>query len=511
MNGAERLIEALLAGGVDVSFMNPGTSEIHLVKALDRLPAFRAVPCLFEGVAAGAADGYARMAGKPASTLFHLGPGFSNALANLHNAYRARVPMVNIVGDHATYHRKFDAPLTSDIEALARPISGWLRTSKGSDSLPGDGAAAIAAALGLRGQIATLVVPADASWGDAAAVQEKLPIVPLAHTEAKRIAAAAAMLRSGAPTALLLGPHLTQGRALRNAGVIAFATGATLLAPFAFTRLERGSDQPPVERIPYVTSDAIALLKRFSQLVLVGVRPPAAFFAHPDRPSSLVPEDCRVEVLTDPEEDCEAALEELASGVGTRSANFSRPAERPSIPTGALSLGGLAAAVSAVLPEGSIVVDESITSGRGMMAATRNGPRHDWLVNTGGSIGIGIPLAVGAAVACPDRPVLCLEADGSALYTVQALWTAAREHLRVTTVIFANRTYQILKTELGSLGNPGPGALATLDLSRPYIDFTGIARSLGMAATRVKSLDEFASTLHRCLLGSDPHLIEVPL
>ncbi|MBV9330107.1 MAG: acetolactate synthase large subunit [Alphaproteobacteria bacterium] len=511
MNGAERLIETLLEGGVEVSFMNPGTSEIHLVKALDRASAFRAVPCLFEGVASGAADGYARMTGKPASTLFHLGPGLSNALANLHNAYRARVPMVNVVGEHASFHRKFDAPLTSDIEAIARPYSGWLRTTRGADDMGRDCLEAIAAAKSKRGQIATLIVPADAAWSDAAAPSAAPPPMSAQAVETGRIEIAADMLRNGIPTAILLGPHLSQGRPLLDAGGIAAATGASLLTPFAFTRMERGRDLPSVERIPYVTSDALALLARFGQLILVGASAPAAFFGHPERPSSLVPKDCRVEWLAEPHEDCEGALSALAAMFERKAAAPARQEERPSRPSGEITIPGLAAAVAAVLPEGAIVVDESITSGRGMLAATKAVPRHDWLVNTGGSIGIGIPLAVGAAIACPDRPVLCLEADGSALYTMQALWTAARERLRITTVLFANRAYQILKGELGALGNPGPRALATLDLGHPDIDFVALARGLGMAATRVGSLDEFAATLHRSLAGSEPQLIEVPL
>jgi acetolactate synthase-1/2/3 large subunit len=513
VNGAESLIRTLTQGGVDTCFMNPGTSEMHFVAALDQVPEMRGVPCLFEGVASGAADGYARMAGRPASTLFHLGPGLSNALANMHNAGRARVPMVNIVGEHASFHRQYDAPLTSDIEAIARPFSRWLRTTASASEVGRDCAEAIAAARTAPGRIATLILPADAAWGEGGRVAA-VPASPLASTVAtSAVDRAVAALRNGKRSAILLGAHLMEGTIFFTAARIAAATGAKLLAPFAFTRISRGARRPNVTRIPYVVGDAIELLHEFDQLILIGAAAPAAFFGHPTRPSLLAREDCEIQALAGIDEDCTGALAALADGLNANKAEPQlQSAERPVLPSGEITLAGLAATVAALLPENAVVVDESVTSGRSMMAATRGAPPHDWLVNTGGSIGIGLPMAVGAAVACPDRPVLCLEADGSAMYTLQALWTAARESLNITTVVFANRAYAILKGELVGLGgNPGPRALDMLDIGRPDIDWVSLSKSLGIPACRATTLDEFAMALRHGFMSGGPNLIEIPL
>jgi acetolactate synthase-1/2/3 large subunit len=513
VNGAESLIHTLVSAGVTTCFMNPGTSEIHFVAALDSVRGMRGVPCLFEGVAAGAADGYARMTGNPASTLFHLGPGLSNALANLHNACRARVPMVNIVGDHATYHLRYDAPLASDIAAIARPTSKWFRSSASAADVGRDAAEAVAASHASPYGIATLVLPADTAWGDSGVIAAPIPLAAPPLPSSAQVDKAAALLRNGKPTAILLGHPLTQGNSLDVAARIAAATGARLLAPFGFTRIARGAGRPAVERIAYVVDQALEQLRPFGQLILVGAPAPVAFFAYPGKPSVLTPEHCTIHTLAGPEEDGTGALAALAEALGAaRTAPTLVAAEQPALPGGPITLAGLASAVGALLPEGAIVVDESLTSGRGMMGACRGAPPHDWLVNTGGSIGIGLPMAVGAAVACPDRPVLCLQADGSGLYTVQALWTAAREGLAITTVIFANRAYAILKGELAAAtANPGPCALDMLDIGRPDIDWVGLAKSLGMAATRVSSLDEFARRLRHGFESRAPNLIEVPL
>jgi acetolactate synthase-1/2/3 large subunit len=513
MNGAESLVRTLVGGGVDTCFMNPGTSEIHFVDTLDRVREMRGVPVLFEGVASGAADGYARMAGKPACALFHLGPGLSNALANLHNACRARVPLVNIVGDHATYHHRYDAPLTADIEMLARQYSKWMRTSMSSAVVGKDCAEAIAATKAQPAGIATLILPSDTAWGDDGKVVT-IPDIAKAQLPAdKDVARAAAMLKNGKRTAILLGSPLTQGDALMTAGRIAAATGATLLAPFGFTRIERGAGMPVVERVAYVVDQALAQLKAFEQFILIGAGAPVAFFAWQGKPSVLIPEGADVHALAKPEDDCAGALAALEDAVNANSTKLVLQQAVPaSSPTGAITIDGLAMVVGAVLPEGAIIVDESITSGRGLMAATKGAPHHDWLVNTGGSIGIGMPLAVGAAVACPDRPVLCLEADGSGMYTLQALWTAARESLNITVVVFANRAYQILKGELAGIGgNPGPKALDMLEIGRPDLDWLALAKGMGVPGRRVNSLEDLADALKRGLSGGGPNLIEVPL
>ena len=513
MNGAESLVRTLVASGVEICFANPGTSEMHFVAALDRVAEMRCVLALFEGVVSGAADGYARMAEKPACTLFHLGPGFGNGIANMHNAKRAAVPIVNIVGEHATYHKRYDAPLNSDIERLAGQYSAWLRSSSNSADVARDGAEAVAAARGLRA-IATLILPADTAWSDGGAIAPPLPVTAPAMPAASSVAHAASMLGNGAKTMIVLSGNALYGRGLIAAGRIAAKTGATLFSPYSTARIERGAGLPPVERVPYVVEQAVERLKEFRQMILVGAAAPVTFFAYPGKSSVPTPPDCDIYPLARPGEDYAGALEALADAVGAATTEPLRArAERPAAARGPITLAGLAQTVAALLPENAIVADESITSGRGMMAASKGAPPHDWLTNTGGSIGIGMPLAVGAAIACPERPVLCLEADGSGMYTVQALWTMAREKLNVTTVIFANRAYAILKGEYANVGagNMGPRALDMLEIGRPDLDWVALAKGMGVAGTRVADLDQFAAALRGGFAEPGPKLIEVVL
>ena len=514
MNGAESLIRTLLAGGVDVCFTNPGTSEIHIVAALDQVAEMRCALGLFEGVVTGAADGYARMAGKPACTLLHLGPGLANGLANLHNASRAQVPIVNLVGQHATHHLPYDTPLASDIEAIARPYSKWLRTSRASSETGRDAAEAVVAARTAPGQIATLIVPADVSWSDGGSVATipALPKPPL--PDAQIVGRAAVMLRSGLRTAILIAGNCLYGKGLLSAARIAEATGAKLLAPYPVTRLHRGAGIPRVDRVHYVLEQGISQFKEFRQLILVGAQVPVAYFAYPGKNSVFTSPQCEIHTLAGPGEDYVGALDALASALSLRPTELqTAKAERPPMPSGEITLPGLAAAVGTLLPENTIVIDESVTSGRGLMAATKGAPPHEWLGNTGGSIGIALPLAVGAAVACPDRRVLCLTADGSAMYTAQALWTMAREGLNVTTVVFANRDYAVLKQEFSYLGVGSPGRCAAemFEIGRPDLDWKLLAKGMGVPGTRVSSLDEFGRALRAGLEGEGPTLIEVPL
>ena len=515
MNGAESLIRTLLAGGVNTCFTNPGTSEMHIVAALDRATEMRCVLGLFEGVVTGAADGYARMTAKPACTLLHLGPGLANGLANLHNASRAQVPVINIVGQHPNYHLAYDAPLTSDIEAIARPFSKWVRTSSTSHVLGRDAAEAIAASRTVPGQIATLIVPADVAWTDGGVVAE-LPAAPSAALpSSESVNHAAFMLRSELPTALLLTGNALYGEGLESAARIAAATGAKPLAPYPVVRVRRGAGLPSVQRIPYMPEQAVEFLKDFRQLILVGAPAPVSYFAYPDKSSVLTSPECEIHTLAKPGEDYQGALEALTSALSLQNKKIAvtRQTERPALPRGEITLQGLAAAVGALLPENAIVVDEAMTSGRGMMAATTGAPGHDWLGNTGGSIGIALPLAVGAAVACPDRRVLCLTADGSGMYTVQALWTMARESLNVTTVVFANRSYAVLQWEFSGLGvgEPGPRASALFDIGRPTLDWVHLAKGLGVPASRVTTLDAFAKALREGFESDGPTLVEVPV
>jgi acetolactate synthase-1/2/3 large subunit len=514
MNGAQALIRTLVDSGVDTCFMNPGTSEMHFVAALDAVPEMRSTLALFEGVATGAADGYARMTGRPAATLLHLGPGLGNGLANLHNARRAQTPIVNIVGDHATYHKQYDAPLESDIESVARNVSGWIRFASSPDDVARDAADAVAAAHGPPGQVATLVLPADTTWLESAG-PAAAPARPTRRTVPdSTVADVAKVLRAGEPAALLVGGSAVLERGLVAASRVAQTSGARLLAETFPTRLERGAGLPSVDRLGYLAEFAMAQLDGLAHLVLVDAKAPVSFFAYPDKASDLVPDGCQVHVLAEGADDAVGALEALADAVGAApDAMLTQPASRPDRPTGALTAETIAAAIGALLPEGAIVADEGNTSGLFVSGMTAGAPRHDWLCLTGGAIGDGLPTATGAAIACPDRRVVCLEADGSAMYNVQALWTHAREGLDVTTVIFNNRSYAILNLELNRVGAEpaGPRARDMLDLRRPDIDFVPIANGLGVPATRAETAEEFADQFERALHEPGPHLIDAVL
>jgi acetolactate synthase-1/2/3 large subunit len=512
MNGAESLVRTLLKGGVDVSFSNPGTSEMHYVAALDKVDGMRCVLCLFEGVATGAADGYARMTGKPAATLLHLGPGLGNALANLHNAKKATSPIVNIVGEHATHHVQYNSPLTSDIEGIARPVSAWVKTSKTAATVGPDGAEAIAAALAAPGQIATLILPADTAWNDGGVVGV-VPDIPTRElVDDAALTSAADMLKGDGPTLLLLGGSALMEQPLAIAARIKAATGADVMAEGMNTRLQRGAGRLPVIRIPYPVPQALDILKKYRQIILVGAADPVGFFAYPGKPSRMAPEGCTVETLANPAQDCVQALDALCDAVGTNDAvpELQKP-ERPIRPTGAITLDSIASAIGALLPENAIVVDESVTTGRGFLPFTAGAAPHDWLQNRGGAIGLGLPMATGAAVACPDRKVICLESDGSGMYCPQALWTQAREGLDVTTLIFANRSYNILKGELAGVGagNPGPTAIDMLSLDRPIIDWVAFSKSLGVDAVQVDNADDLCTAFEAAIEVDGPSLVEI--
>jgi acetolactate synthase I/II/III large subunit len=515
MLAAESLMRALADAGVTLCLTNPGTTEIHLVAAMEKEPRIKPVLCLFEGVCSGAADGFARMTGRPAATLLHLGPGLANAMANLHNARRARSAVVNLVGDHPVRHRLNDPPLASDIATLARPVSGWVHEAASAASLPADGIAAVQAAMEPPGQVATLIIPADCAWGNAqAAALVHAPARP-PTLSAAAVATAADMLRSGMPTAIVLGGAALLEPGLRAAQRIASKTGAVIMSQTFDARFARGAGLPAVKRLPYFPERARKRLCGYAQLILAGTLEPTPFFAYPDSDAGLPAQGCTLQSLAAPGDDSVGALEALADAVGADHGctSTSRQEGRPELPTGALSVESIGAALGALLPEHAIVSDESGTSGEFAYRMTAAAPPHDWLCLTGGSIGQGVPLATGAALACPGRKVVCLQGDGGAMYTLQALWTQARESLDVTTIIFANRKYQILQVELGRLGfrQPSPRTEAMMQLNRPDIDWVAMAGAMGVDAARADSADAFNKLLARAFAEPGPHLIEVVL
>jgi acetolactate synthase-1/2/3 large subunit len=513
MNGAESLVRTLLNGDVNVCFANPGTSEMHFVSALDRVEGVRCILGLFEGVVTGAADGYYRMAGKPAATLLHLGPGLGNGLANLHNAKKARSGMVNIVGEHASHHIRHDAPLTADIEGVARPMSDWVLTSRSAKDVAADGARAVEAARTAPGQIATLILPADTAWGEAGGPATVAAPAPRVGVDGKAIDAGAQALRSGKPAAILLGGAALRGKALEWAARIAAKTGCTLISEYNNARMERGAGRAEVKQLPFAVDAALAMLKDVHELVLVGAKTPVSFFAYPGKPSVQVPEGCEVTKVAGVEADLAQALEALADALGARTTapRVNAASQDNALPTGAITLDGLGALFNALLPENAVVIDEAVTSGRAFTGAMMGARPHDWLNIMGGSIGWGLAAATGAAIAAPERKVIAFEGDGSAQYTLQALWTMAREGLDVTMVVFANRAYKILLGELNNVGAAAPGAnaLSMLTLDRPDLDWVALAKGYGVEAGRAKTLEELAAQFRRGLAVAGPYLIEV--
>ncbi len=514
MNGADSLVQTLLNGGVDVCFTNPGTSEMHFVAALDRHPGMRCVLGLQENVVTGAADGYARMMDKPASTLLHTGPGLANGFANLHNAKRAFQPVVNIVGDHATYHVQYDSPLTSDIEGIAAPVSGWVRTSTSSQQVASDAAEAIQFANTAPGNISTLILPANTAWGAADGPAEVLapPAPPM--PDERQITKAAEIIRSGEPVLVL-----AANRALRVDGLerLSRVTGddtVDLLAQMSNARVERGAGRVAIDRVKYPIDQALEQLAKYRHVILVAAKEPVAFFAYPDKPSRLMPEGCKIHTLVEREEDVIGALDALVAelGVGAVPPRLSNLL-LPPLPTGGIDQDSIAAVLANLIPDNAIICDEAITTGRRFFADTFASNPHSWIQITGGAIGAGLPMATGAAIACPDRPLIALQADGSAMYTLQALWTQAREGSNTTTLIFSNRSYQILLGEMAGVGvqNPGPRALDMLELDRPPLDWVALAKGLGVEAGIAADAPALVKQIERGLACEGPYLIEVIL
>ncbi|MGA2987667.1 MAG: acetolactate synthase large subunit [Terriglobia bacterium] len=509
MLGAEVLLSTLVANGVRLCIANPGTSEMQFVAALDRVPGMRSVLCLFEGVCAGAADGYARMLRKPAATLLHLGPGLANGLSNFHNAQKAHSPVVSIVGEHATWHRRFNSPLANDVEGFARPVSGWVHMLEAADQMGEAASSAVSAAYGPPGTVATLIVPADFSWSEAGQPGRVAPIREPARVPSERIKEIACLLRSGDAVGFFLAGTALLGRGLDAAGRLAASTGVRMVANRYAGRMERGRGRFPLERLAYFPEEAEKTLAGLKHLVLVETEAPVSFFGYPGRRSELAPEDCVLHVLAGREENGAEALGALAGEFGAR------PMEPAAFPDDGTSKGPLTPEsigrlMATLLPENAIISEEAVSSVAVIERHVRHGAPHDWLPVAGGAIGQGLPVAVGAALACPDRKVVALEADGSSMYTPQSLWTMARERLDVTVVVLANRRYRILEIEMirtGS-GSIGPQADALMDLHRPELDWVLLANGMGVEATRAETAEDFRKEFAAAMRGRGPRLIE---
>jgi acetolactate synthase-1/2/3 large subunit len=512
MNGADALITTLADNGVTACFANPGTSEMQFVAALDREPRMRSVLCLFEGVATGAADGWGRMTGTPACTLLHLGPGYANGAANLHNARRAYTPIVNVIGDHATDHRQYDAPLNSDIAALAAPNSIWVKSADSADVVGSLAAEAVAASFGAPGGNACLILPADSAWNETNVAGPTIDRPRFHAPDPLSITAVAEAMKAAEKPVLLLGSGACGEAAIAAAGRIA-ATGVRVLTDTFTARQARGEGRFRPDKLPYFGEQALKDLDGVDLMVLVATTEPVAFFAYPDRPSVLVPDGCATQALCDRGTDAVAALEALAAALGAPAAGAVEPYAPAAAPSGKLDAWAMGAAIARHMPAGGIISDDAVTAGLPIFTQTRNARAHDWLSLTGGAIGQGIPLAIGAAVACPDRKVLALTGDGAGMYTVQGLWTLARERLDVTVVVFANHAYRILGIEMGRTGGgePGPAASRLLDLSDPKIDWAAVAGGLGVPAERVETAEAFDDAMSRAMREPGPHFIEAAM
>lgn len=514
--GADVMFEALYQGGAEICFANPGTTEMTMVSALARNGKIRSVLSLFEGVCTGAADGYNRVSGKVPLTLLHLGPGFANGIANLHNARRAGSRIINVIGDHATWHLAYDAPLTSDIESLASPVSRQVIRMASTATIVQDVDLAFAATCEAEGGAATLIVPTDVIDAEASRNAQQLVAQPWsgAVVGEERIAEAKAALAGAQDVIVLLGGNaLTEAGVRAGAAVAAHLGGRLLMEPYpAIVTL--GGDLPAVERQAYFPDDVIAQMGN-ATVVLAGSLMPISYFGYEGWPSQLVAEE-RLVRLAGPEHDAVGALLDLGEALGARTLAVQAAAE-PSAPTAdrgaALTPPLVVEELLAQLPHDAIISLEGSTLGGPWLRNAHRARRHRVITNTGGAIGQGLPCAVGAALAEPEARVVSLQSDGSAQYTLQALWTMAREKLPVTVIMAANHRYAILQTELTRAEAPLDDAvIAGLTLlDNPRVDWTALAAGYGVKAVRVTTTGELEAALAEGLAHDGPMLIQAEL
>jgi len=514
MNGAELLLRTAQKAGVEVCFANAGTTELPLVAAFDSVPGVRPVLALFEGVCTGGADGYGRVRETPAMSLLHLGPGFANGIANLHNARRAKAPVINIIGQHTTWHIPADAPLTMDVESLANTVSQWTRTVSSPEMLSFDFIDAYAASM--TGSIATLIVPNDHLLAEVEGIIRTATPLDPDPLSLQIIEEAANLIRSGKKTALMIGGKALRGQGLLTAAHIRALAGCDLLTETFPGYVERGGALPDVVRIPYFPEPAQALLSDYELIILTDVREPVTFFGYPGVDSHVLRKNQKRIPLCSGRQSVVEALGYLEDILKTTMSSCKKDRhvpkpEKPSLPHGALTAEKACRTLAALQPEGAIIVDEGITSAIPYYPLTAGSPPHSVLTISGGSIGYGMPCAVGAALASPNRQIINFQADGSAMYTIQALWTEAREGLNVKTLICSNRGYNILRVELERAGitDPGPKALSLADIDHPRLDWISIAKGMGVPATSVDTVEGLVREFTRVLEEPGPSLIEM--
>jgi acetolactate synthase-1/2/3 large subunit len=514
MNGAEALVRSAIDRGIEICFANAGTTELPIVVEMDRVSGIRAVLGLFEGVCTGAADGYGRMSGKPAMNLLHLGPGFANGIANLHNARRARTPVLNVIGEHATWHLPAEPPLAMDIEELSSTVSDWVITNRKASDLPADVANAVSIAS--CGRIASLIVPHDHQL----AICKSLITEPTKNSfdppDEGEVKVAAGLIKKHNKSALLLGARALSKEGLVLAAEIQRLTGCDLFAETFPSIVERGAGLPIVERIPYFPEAAVKMLSGYGGMVLAGVREPMAFFGYPGGVSKIMRNDQGKAALGTGKQDILeglALLINVLKSQGNESSGEKIVADsiRPELPDGELNPLRISQTLAALQPEGAIIVEEGLTTSMDYYGLTKGVPPHTILSISGGAIGYGIPCATGAALACPDRTVINFQADGSAMYTVQALWTQAREGLNITTLLCSNRSYKILRMELERAGitSTGVNTKALTELTGPDINWVKVAEGFGVPAVSVTETRELATALNRGISEAGPFLIEI--
>jgi len=509
MNGAQALLDLYSNLGVEVCFANPGTTEMALVHALESTPSIRPFLGMTEGVVAGAADGYGRMSDVPAISILHLGPGFANSISNLHNARRAKTPMITIVGDHATWHAEADAPLASDLYGLAHAASDWVGTIATPRSVLVMGMEAYRQAM--EGQVATLIFPTDMQEAEASSAPVGLSSVPYHPVAIVSESVMAALRRP--KSALFLGGGALRGENLRLASAIAIKTESRLISETFSARMERGAGVPSTERLPYFPEQAMACLEDLDTLVLVGAKAPVAFFGYEGMESNVVPDWVAVHSLST-ERDPSLALQALSAQVGVDSADINNvePANgaSESVPDGSLTPKTIGVTIAATQAPGTIMIDEAATSGLPYFHSSADAPSFDHLMLTGGSLGFGLPAAIGVAIACPDRPIVAFVADGSSLYTMQSLWTMQRYGLNVTVIVAANEQYRILRVEADRAEIPmGPVVSAMTDISG--VSWTDLAKGLGVLAVQVATCPELAAAMVHRRASKGPYLIEAKL